>query len=353
MDKTPTVTHRDIAREAGVSVAAVSHAFKGNRHVSEKTREHILLTAERMGYRPNAMVNALMERVRSGRVVSQQLPLAVLDVDGALAHMERYPYFQQVLEGMRHKAEACGYYIEPFSFTNEEQEFEKISKILKYRAIRGVIIPAVESISPITNFDADEFASVAVGYSAMVQGHPSRVAPDQFGNTQMAVQVMRQKGYRRIGMYESVDGDLKCSRHFTSAFLKMMAEDPVFDRLQDCLLVTSRINDSEEFVGWVRSNRIEAVLSRTPHAEKMLRDGGLQMPDDVGVALTARTPDLNDFAGIDQRGEVVGAAAISILVSQLNQNETSSSELATSTVVPGVWRDGPTLPDRNRAKSPN
>ena len=41
---------KDIAREAGVSIATVSNVLHGKRNMSDKTREKILAIAKELGY---------------------------------------------------------------------------------------------------------------------------------------------------------------------------------------------------------------------------------------------------------------------------------------------------------------
>src|SRR5258708_37643688 len=54
-------TSFDVARNAGVSQAAVSYVFNGrqNRHVSEETREKIVQAAQELGYRAHPSARSL------------------------------------------------------------------------------------------------------------------------------------------------------------------------------------------------------------------------------------------------------------------------------------------------------
>ncbi|MDR2256470.1 MAG: LacI family transcriptional regulator [Arthrobacter sp.] len=53
------VTIRDVARRAGVSVTAVSHAINGKGTLSAETREHIKVVAASMNYRADALARGL------------------------------------------------------------------------------------------------------------------------------------------------------------------------------------------------------------------------------------------------------------------------------------------------------
>lgn len=55
-------TIADVAREAGVAKATVSHALSGNRPISEETRAKVLAAAEKLGWVPSQSARALANR---------------------------------------------------------------------------------------------------------------------------------------------------------------------------------------------------------------------------------------------------------------------------------------------------
>lgn len=60
---------KDIAAEAGVSIATVSHAFRNPGRVSDETREKVLAAASSVGYSPNRMA-ASLRTSRTGNLVA-------------------------------------------------------------------------------------------------------------------------------------------------------------------------------------------------------------------------------------------------------------------------------------------
>ncbi|WJI14262.1 LacI family transcriptional regulator [Pseudoxanthomonas winnipegensis] len=62
MSRNVTITIRDVAREAQVSVATVSRALNGHDNVAEEVRKLVLETARRLRYQPHAAARSLSSR---------------------------------------------------------------------------------------------------------------------------------------------------------------------------------------------------------------------------------------------------------------------------------------------------
>ena len=71
------ITIRDVARQAGVSVATVSRVLNNSALVSPDTRENVMKAVTQLGYRPNANAQALATQV------SDTIGVVVMDVSDA------------------------------------------------------------------------------------------------------------------------------------------------------------------------------------------------------------------------------------------------------------------------------
>ena len=94
------VSMKDIARECGVSVAAVSKALSGQPDISEATREKIKKAAGSMGYQPNSAAKVLRTH-RSNNI-------GVLFVDEAHNGLTN-EFFALLLDRFKHVADSKGY----------------------------------------------------------------------------------------------------------------------------------------------------------------------------------------------------------------------------------------------------
>jgi DNA-binding LacI/PurR family transcriptional regulator len=96
---------RDVAAAAGVSPATVSQAYNDKGAVAEATRARVLRVGEQLGYRPNAIGQAL----RSGR--SRVIGVVVSYRDSAIWDQTYMPYYRSIIAGAAIEAVDHGYAI--------------------------------------------------------------------------------------------------------------------------------------------------------------------------------------------------------------------------------------------------
>jgi len=90
----PTI--RDVAREAGVSIATVSRVINRTGHaVSQPTRERVLSAVEVLDYHPNAVAKSLSKRT------TETIGVVIPDISN--------PYYAEIVRGIQDGAEEAGY----------------------------------------------------------------------------------------------------------------------------------------------------------------------------------------------------------------------------------------------------
>ena len=179
------ITREDVAREADVSVAAVSRALNNSGYVKKEKKEHIIEVANRMGYNPNPIAMALQKQ-RSG-----QLLILQNDMTGA------YP--SQIFHGAAREARIRNYQT-LLNICSEPYDFEKIRTMI----VDGVIFPNEKAAAEYARTIGRNYhlPTVTVSYDsccAYEKPMPS-VIIDNRRVVNAAVDYLRKKGHQKIGM---------------------------------------------------------------------------------------------------------------------------------------------------------
>lgn len=119
---------KDVAREAGVSVASASHALTGSKPVGPDVRERVLRAARRVGYVPHRSAQAL----RTGR--SRTLGVVVPDLTNPF-----FPALVQAIEMAAHQSDHGLLVADSRGGVNAERE--AIDRLVSHRVDGIVWIP--------------------------------------------------------------------------------------------------------------------------------------------------------------------------------------------------------------------
>lgn len=340
------VTIRDIAKEAGVSAASVSHAFRGNPHVSEETRRHVLKVAERMGYSPHPMVSALMAEIRRNKGVYEETVLAMADFFTGNARLRKTTR-NRIYEGAAERARQLGYRLDLFEPVQEGWSLERFSKILRARGINGIIVPPLPGQPDLPEgFPWEDFCVVTAGFVCRTHAFNS-VQPDQLGGMEMALNELSRRGYHRIGLYISAELDRRV-RHSWSGLYHWHWAARELKAPGKLLHFYEGPTTGEAFLRWVKQQKPEAVITDIGNAWDALQEAGLEK--EVGTIHLISAGGESGCCEINQNYAIEGAAAVELMSTQLLRNERGVPAFRMNVQISPTWVEGQSLRPRQEAK---
>lgn len=189
----PSLTIKDVARAAGVSIATVSYVINnGPRPVSVETRKHVLEVMEQLGFEPN--VSARRLRRRHNNVMG----LAVAGLSGRPGIADLY--FLDILRGISVAADRVGYDLMVYS-NHQKLQTEEFFRSLARKHIVDGLIASGGAVNPqgLELLPGVGLPVVAVGRLQPVH-HLLRI---DFSYRQDAYRLTRaliERGHRRIGL---------------------------------------------------------------------------------------------------------------------------------------------------------
>ena len=325
---------RQIAAAAGVSVATVSMALRNSEKISAVTREKVREVAAKLDYRPDPLIAALSSRRREQRPASVDI----------IAYVTAYPtkegwrqnrFSPAAYEGACARAAQRGYRIEHFWLRESQMTTRRLANILQARGILGVCFAPFPDVIPQFTFPWENFCAVAIG-NTIQRPALHRASPHQFQGMQLVLNTLRQRGYRRIGVALGKRVTKIVAHNWIGSIL-------MFQHLHGAAAATCLVyeeSDREELKEWLTRHKPDAMVVSDIALLEWIDELGLRIPDDMALVPLERFP---GYASLDQKPAMVGAAAIDLIVSLIQRNETGLPADPTVVMVEGGWVDGPTV----------
>ncbi|SFK06762.1 DNA-binding transcriptional regulator, LacI/PurR family [Sphingomonas sp. NFR04] len=177
-------TSYDVARIAGVSQSAVSRCFAPNASIAPAKRELILKVASELGYRPNALAQAL---------ISKRTNLVAVLISN-LTNL----YYPEVLAGLSASLTKRDVRVLLFSLGAESEVDDVIDQIWRH-SVDGVIAAARLSEQQLEQF-ADHQIPVVM-YNRLASGpNAASVRCDSVGGERDLVERLIASGHRHFGI---------------------------------------------------------------------------------------------------------------------------------------------------------
>lgn len=359
------VTITDVAKRAGVHYTTVSMALRNHPRLPPATRERLRALAEEMGYRPDPVLQALMDYRGQRKPHRQIATLAyVTKWDTRWGWKHSWPD-SEFFAGASHRASELGYDIEHFWLGEPGLTHHRLSDVLHSRGIVGIIIASQRyQVEAPLQFDWPKFSAVKIDFLPERPGL-HHVTNDRFAAIRLAMQRVRAAGYRRIGFAMHRQWDPAAEPAWSAGFAVEQRTLVPADQLPAFVFPDDPPNGTSEethqlavrdsFERWLRRFQPEVLISTKAFVQSHLDALGISIPDDLAfVDVHLQQPD-GKIAGVRQNCRRVGELGVDLLTRELQQRALGVPEFPTTTLVEGTWFDGESLPQRelDRVEEPN
>jgi LacI family transcriptional regulator len=189
-----SVTIRDVARAANVSISTVSHVLSGKRPTSGQTRRRVQAVIQELGYRPNRVAQSLVWRRPFA------LGLIIPDITN--------PYFPTFARGAEDRVRDRGYTLVLGNSDYDPTREASYLDLVRSNQLAGAIFCLGDEMSPILsdlNRAVEEGLPVVMVHSPMARV-PTVCADNRQGG-RLAAEHLLNLGHRAIGMVSALPLD--------------------------------------------------------------------------------------------------------------------------------------------------
>ncbi|MEP6850258.1 MAG: LacI family DNA-binding transcriptional regulator [Acidobacteriota bacterium] len=175
---------KDIAREAGVSTATVSHVINKTKYVSDETREKVQKAIKKFNYHPNAHAQMLA----LGR--SKMIGLLVSDISN--------PFFPEIIKSIEAGVFASGYNLILLNTNYDtERAVEYVQRLIQMK-VAGIILMTAEFDQALIDEAKKKKTSIVFHDLGIVGERMSNIILDYAVGIDEAVQHLVSLGHTNI-----------------------------------------------------------------------------------------------------------------------------------------------------------
>ncbi len=340
----PRITIRDLAKQLQLSHATVSMALRNHPQIAAETKRRVKEEAARCGYRPEPMLSALAAYRQMKKPPVYHGTLAWLFNKMSRKELFSTPVYKLYYEGACARAKSLGFHVEEFHLDATDMSPARMSDILLARGVQGILVPPQSQPNSRLEMRWEYFSSVTFGFS-LIQPQLHMVGSTQYRIGMATTRKLQELGYERIGFFASDDFDLRTDSNFSAGFHIASLNAPVSRRIPPLLVrnVDPQSKNRERIRSWVTRWEVDAVVCVSGMQPGFL-EAGYKIPGDFAVALLGWQDVYPDFAGMDEQGFLIGAAAVDCVVGMIHRGERGVPEVPYRLLIEGKWRDGASAP---------
>jgi LacI family transcriptional regulator len=216
--------------------------------------------------------------------------------------------------------------------------------MLRARSILGVIVVGLMNESRLPPRFSGTWQNHAVVVTGVRTREPtlSFACVDHHALVLEAMERARQLGYRRPALVLERGIDRLVDGRFGSGFWTAQQGLPEADRAPAFLDVEAARAEPGRFRAWLEAARPDALLTLHTVVREWLEAAGLRAPRDLGLIQLERRRGCADWSGMDQHNDLVGEAAVDMLLAALHGGEPGLPAAPRATLITASWTEGRT-----------
>lgn len=338
-------TQADVARTAGVHRTTVSLALKDHPRIPVATRKRIRRIADQMGYAPDPMLSSLVAYRTQKRPAAFHGKLAWLVSSARGFNWRDVPHFRDSYDGALARARRCGFEFELFDLHSASIRPGRLAEILRARNISGLLL-CPQRIPHVTlEFPWEKFSAVTFGYG-VAEPKLHTVSPAHYLAVRRIMDELHRLGYRRIGLAldgaqnERTDGNNLAGYLVGENAAQRPLAVPPFHEPYTSVAALGK---------WIQKHQPDAIVSGAYYVLDMLRELGVKVPTQLGVACPCIPSPDSGLSGVFEDWKCIGEIAVDVLVAMLNRGERGVPARPQRLHVEGPWIPGRTLRPQPRA----
>lgn len=306
------ITHRDIANAAGVTQATVSLALGGKPGVGEAMRRRIQEISERLGYVPDPAFARIAEYRHGDGHRARAQTIAFLSGWNERNPDQSETHYPPKLDAARIRAKALGWKIEHHFLSADIAQQKRLSRILRARGIRGLIIAGTRQTPRPPQLDWAHFCTVVLGHANAPEGLHS-CGVDYFQGVSLAIRHLKAAGAKRIGLAIGRASAEWAKYDPVGGFVQVLLAE--HEEVSEPLIVEKPSKDV--VIRWVRRHQIDTVLAGTGTDAVLIKELLSSHP----VRIAALNVGTAQCAGVREPSDEIGATGVDLLHIALARDE--------------------------------
>lgn len=274
-----SITIKDVAREAGVSISTVSKVINHAPTISETTVEKVNAIMKELNYFPNIRARNFAQQSTHNIVF-----LTKLERDVAFKN----PHMFEIMCGAQKALANKDYSLSIMSIDNETEESDAVKKIIAQKSVDGIIVHgSVINRELCSILVKTNFPHIAIGRPDF-ESQICWIDTNNYLSGEIAATHLYECGYQRIAFIGGCESD-QISAHRLQGFKTIMNQKNIIENPMLIRFGNSSINCYFEQMNIVLNSgeKVDAVICENNNIAlgvvKSINAHSLSIPDDIAL----------------------------------------------------------------------